>query len=231
MKIYYHCIIFIISLFFSIGLSNDIIRKPMALFNSLYSNDEWEIIDSVEDISISTKNIMDKNLLAVMVNKELSLPKEILQNVIMDINNYGDFLQNSDSFISKEVKNTSTFVEGYQFIPIRIPFFENREYLFRMYPSGFKNSDNTSIIHWYLLEKDKKFLDADDRTATYLNYGAGLWVAEEKDDNKTLFSYRIYMDPGGSLPDFLIDMINKNSVVNIFNDAINEAIKRYKYND
>ena len=231
MKIYYHCIIFIISLFFSIGLSNDIIRKPMALFNSLYSNDEWEVIDSGEDISISTKNIMDKNLLAVMVNKELSLPKEILQNVIMDIDNYGDFLQNSDSFISKEVKNTSTFVEGYQFIPIRIPFFENREYLFRMYPSGFKNSDNTSIIHWYLLEKDKKFLDADDRTGTYLNYGAGLWVAEEKDDNKTLFSYRIYMDPGGSLPDFLIDMINKNSVVNIFNDAINEAIKRYKYND
>ena len=51
MKIYYHCIIFIISLFFSIGLSNDNIRKPMALFNSLYSNDEWKVIVSIADVS------------------------------------------------------------------------------------------------------------------------------------------------------------------------------------
>ena len=36
------------------------------------------------------------------------------------------------------------------------------------------------------------------------------------------------MDPGGSLPSFLIDIINKNSVVNIFEDAVAEAQKRYQ---
>ena len=66
---------------------------------------------------------------------------------------------------------------------------------------------------------DPFFLDNDERSATYLDYGAGLWIAEEKGEDKTLFSYRIYIDPGGALPDFLVDMINKTSVTNIFLDV------------
>ena len=227
MKIYYNFLIFFISFIFSSVLANDIVKKPLALFNSLHSNEGWEILDSYDNISISTKKIESKNLLAVMVKEELCLPKKILQNVIMDIDNYGEFLHDAGPFISRKVRNAELFVDGYQFIPISLPFFDNREYLFRMYPSGYKKNDNTSIIHWFLLDKDVDLLDRDTQTATYLNYGAGLWVAEEKNNSKILFSYRIYMDPGGSLPDFLIDMINKTSVVNIFNGAVAEAKKRY----
>ena len=229
MKIYRY--IFFILLFFSVVLPSNINTKPVSLLNSLHNNDDWEIIKFDNDISISTKRILDKNLLGVMVEKELSLPKEILQNVIMDINNYSNFLKGSSYFISKELKKTSEFVEGYQFIPINIPFFDNREYLFRMYPNGFKDGDNTSIIHWYLLDKDVKYLERDNQIAIYLSHGAGLWVAEKKSNDKTQFSYRIYMDPGGSLPSFLIDLINKTSVVNIFRDAISEAQKRYEYSN
>mgnify|MGYP005749293839 FL=1 len=64
--------------------------------------------------------------------------------------------------------------------------------------------------------------------ATYLNNGAGLWVAKNVAKDRTSFSYRIYIDPGGSLPNFLIDLINKTSVVNIFKDAIAEAQKRHR---
>ena len=132
------------------------------------------------------------------------------------------------AFISNEIKRTSEFVDGYQFIPINLPFFDNREYLFRMYPGGYKENDETSFIHWYLLDEDKTILKKENRSATYLNHGAGLWTAEQRLNNKTFFSYRIYMDPGGSLPSFLIDIINKNSVVNIFEDAVAEAQKRYQ---
>ena len=145
----------------------------------------------------------------------------------MDVNNYKQFLKSSDSFISNEINRTTHFVDGYQFIPINIPFFDNREYLFRMYPSGFKDDDSISIIHWYLLDQNEAVLDKKNHSATYLSHGAGLWVAEEKLNNKTSLSYRLYMDPGGSLPTFLIDMINKTSVVNIFEDVIAEAQNRY----
>ena len=34
------------------------------------------------------------------------------------------------------------------------------------------------------------------------------------------------MDPGGSIPNFIIDKINEVSIVNIFKDALAEAEKR-----
>ena len=212
---------------FCCALSIDNTNKPIMLFNELYSDKEWELLDSDNDLSVYTKSINNKNLKAVMVKQELALPKDVLQDVIMDIGNYKNFIRNSESFVSIEIKKTDIFTDGYQFIPIDIPFFDNREYIFRMLPGGYIKEDNTSIIHWFLLDKDDSLLDSDENSATYIDYGAGLWIAEQKEQDKTLFSYRIYMDPGGSLPDFLIDMINKTSVINIFKDAISEAQKRY----
>ena len=200
--------------------------KANESLNSLHDNTGWEILNSSNNL-VSIKEIPGKDLFAVMVKKEINLPKEILQDVIMDINNYKQFLKSSGSFISNEIKRTTEFVDGYQFIPINIPFFDNREYFFRMYPNGFKDDDSISIIHWYLLNEQRPILKNKDHSATYLNHGAGLWVAENQFNNKTSFSYRIYMDPGGSLPTFLIDLINKTSVVNIFEDAIAEAQNRY----
>ena len=226
MKIYYIIVSF---LFMSLNLvlPRNLSAKPMNLLNSLHDNNGWEILKSSSNNLVSTKKIPEKDLFAVMVKKDIELPKNILQNVIMDVNNYKQFLKSSDSFISNEIKRTTHFVDGYQFIPIKIPFFDNREYLFRMYPSGFKDDDSISIIHWYLLDQNEAVLDNKNHSATYLSHGAGLWVAEEKLNNKTSLSYRLYMDPGGSLPTFLIDIINKTSVVNIFEDVIAEAQNRY----
>ena len=227
MKIYYIIGISILVLCLNLVYSKNLSTKPIKLLNSLHDNTGWEILDSSSNNLVSTKEIQERDLFAVMVKKDIELPKNILQDVIMDVNNYKQFLKSSDSFISNEIKRTTHFVDGYQFIPINIPFFDNREYLFRMYPSGFKDDDSISIIHWYLLDENENLLDKKNHFATYLSHGAGLWTAEEKLNNKISLSYRLYMDPGGSLPTFLIDMINKTSVVNIFEDVIAEAQNRY----
>ena len=227
MKIYYIIVFSFLFMSLNLLLPKNPSAKPVDLLNSLHDNTGWEILDSSLHNLVSTKEIQGRDLFAVMVKKDIKLPKNILQDVIMDVNNYKQFLKSSDSFISNEIKRTTHFVDGYQFIPINIPFFDNREYLFRMYPSGFKDDDSVSIIHWYLLDENELILDEKNHSATYLSHGAGLWVAEEKLNNKTSLSYRLYMDPGGSLPTFLIDMINKTSVVNIFEDVIAEAQNRY----
>ena len=227
MKKYYTVCLSLLFTFSKFVFSGNLGSKPTNLLNSLHDNNGWEVIDSSSNNLVSIKEIPGRDLFAVMVKKEINLPKEILQDVIMDINNYKQFLKSSGSFISNEIKRTTEFVDGYQFIPINIPFFDNREYFFRMYPSGFKDDDSISIIHWYLLNEQQPIFKKKDRSAIYLSHGAGLWVAENQFNNKTSFSYRIYMDPGGSLPTFLIDLINKTSVVNIFEDAIAEAQNRY----
>ena len=138
MKKYYTVCLSLLFTFSKFVFSGNLSSKPTNLLNSLHDNNGWEVIDSSSNNLVSIKEIPGKDLFAVMVKKEIDLPKEILQDVIMDINNYKQFLKSSGSFISNEIKRTTEFVDGYQFIPINIPFFDNREYFFRMYPSGFK---------------------------------------------------------------------------------------------
>ena len=154
------------------------------------------------------------------------IPKEIIQSVIMDVGNYENFLKSIGPIRSKEVQRSSDWVDGYQFIPIDLPLIGDREYLFRMYSYGYNSGDTTSIIHWHLLEKrDNVLVGLNDHNneRVYLDLGAGLWMAEETLSDTIVLSYRIYMDPGGVLPEFLVDMMNKVSVMNIFKDAIAEA--------
>ena len=59
--------------------SKETSEKPIDLFNVLHSNQEWEILNSIEDISIYTKKIENKELVAIMVSQELPLPKKMFE--------------------------------------------------------------------------------------------------------------------------------------------------------
>ena len=76
--------------------------KPTNLLNLLYEEDNWEVFDSSSSNLVSTKKIPGKDLFAVMVEKELNLPKDVVKDVIMDIKNYNQFLKSSGSMISDE---------------------------------------------------------------------------------------------------------------------------------
>ena len=41
-----------------------------------------------------------------------------------------------------------------------------------------------------------------------------------------MLSYKLFLDPGGSIPDFAVELMNKTSIVNIFNNVLAEASKR-----
>ena len=204
-------------------------NRTQELLKKLHSSEGWVVENIEEGISLSRKKIENRELTALMVRQKIMIPKEIVQSVIMDVNNYEKFLNNK-GLISKVINRGINWVDGYQYIPIDLPLIANREYLFRMYPDGHDKEDTISIIHWYLLDKKQDVLvelNVRPKDAVYLNHGAGLWVAEEVEKDAIILSYRIYMDPGGSLPDLLIDMMNKVSVVNVFKDAVTEAQNRY----
>ena len=59
-----------------------------------------------------------------------------------------------------------------------------------------------------------------------IDYGAGTWAAEKGDDDGYMLSYKLFLDPGGSIPDFAVELMNKTSIVNIFNNVLAEASKR-----
>lgn len=225
------CIIKLI--FSSIILTANI--YPEVLYNSSYDllkllieKTGWVNDGEENGFSLSKKLIKNKDLYALRVQKKVGFSPDIIQEILIDVNNYDQFLSKSDNIKSYELNRSNKWVDAYQFIENNIPFLDNREYCFRISKEGLDDSDKISLVHWYLLEKnyyDTSHLVKNNKSI-YLNYGAGLWLAEEQIDQSVMISYIIYIDPGGSIPDFLIDKANRVSLVNILEDTIIEANRR-----
>ena len=67
-------------------------NRTEELLKTLYSNEGWVVDNIKEDISLSRKTIENMELTALMVRQKIMIPKEIVQSVIMDVNNYENFL-------------------------------------------------------------------------------------------------------------------------------------------
>ena len=167
------------------------------------------------------------SLVAFMAKQKTNIPSKIIQDIVMDVKNYGQYFNSAGEFVFSEVRRYSGAVEGYHLLPVDLPFMKDREYFFRVHTGGYDIEDNFSIVHWYLIDKPEKVQTQNtSNDAIYLDYGAGLWMAERADDGEYMLSYRLYLDPGGSIPDFAIELLNKMSIVNVFNDVLNEASRR-----
>ena len=208
-------------------LANEIIEKPVALFQMLKSNEDWTTVAKKGEVILSTKSLKNMSLVAFMAKQKTNIPSKIIQDIVMDVKNYGQYFSSAGEFVFNEVKKFSGVVEGYHLLPVDLPFMKDREYFFRVHAGGYNIEDSVSIVHWYLIDKPEKVQTQNtSKDAIYLNYGAGLWMAEHNDDGEYMLSYRLYLDPGGSIPDFAIELLNKMSVVNVFNDVLSEASRR-----
>ena len=208
-------------------LANEIIEKPVALFQMLSSNEDWTTVAKKGEVILSTKSIKNMSLVAFMAKQKTNIPSKIIQDIVMDVKNYGQYFNSAGEFIFNEVRRYSGAVEGYHLLPVDLPFMKDREYFFRVHSGGYDKEDNVSIVHWYLIDEPEKVqIQNTTKDAIYLNYGAGLWMAEHNDDGEYMLSYRLYLDPGGSIPDFAIELLNKMSIVDVFNDVLSEASRR-----
>jgi len=214
---------FILSL--SIAFSETDYDRVYPLLLSLNSNDGWTDIKEIDDsTNISIKELSESKLYAIKVDKIIDIEPDQITDVIMDVNNYNSFLTNSESFKSEVINQYDKNLIGYQYIKVDIPFFEDREYYFKMSREQIIDQDTTTMCFWLLLEPFKE--KANNINAIYLEYGAGIWKSEQISPGKYNISYRLYMDPGGSIPTFVVDIINETSIIGLFQDALNEAYRR-----
>ena len=202
-------------------------KKPIALFQMLKSNENWTSVAEKGAVTLSTKSIENMNLVAFMAKQKTNIPSKIIQDIVMDVKNYGQYFKSAGDFTFREVARYDGSVEGYHLLPVNLPFMKDREYFFKVHTSGYELEDNVSIVHWYLIDDPEKVqMQNISKDAIYIDYGAGLWMAERADDGEYMLSYRLYLDPGGSIPDFAIELLNKMSIVNVFNDVLSEASRR-----
>ena len=209
--------------------SADIKSESQEILDALYQDQSWELQKITEDsLYIYKKDILEMDLAAFRVNKKVSIdPFEII-NIISDIENYKKFLTSAQALKTEKLNQKSGYLDVYQHITINLPFFNDRDYFFRMIANK-EALYNNKLIEWYLLDQniiEKEDFKKKDLKATYLDYGAGMWLSNPLSENKFDISYRLVMDPGGSIPSVLVDLINEVSLVSLFNDVLKEAISR-----
>tara|TARA_B100001146_G_C16193185_1_gene440196 strand:+ start:1327 stop:2022 length:696 start_codon:yes stop_codon:yes gene_type:complete len=216
----------------SICFGQDKLENNQILISLLYSNSDWTIIKKTNDsVNISIKELDNSDLYAIKVDKTINIEPEQITDVIMDVKNYNSFLSNTKYLKSQVIEQNNTDLIGYQYIRINLLFFDDREYFFRMSRKGIADQDSTTMCFWKLLEPfDNNRTIKSNEDITYIEYGAGIWKSEHISPGKNKISYSLYMDPGGSIPDFIVDKINEQSILGLFQDAVNEAFRRKNAN-
>jgi len=212
----------------SIAIGQTEFDKVHPLLLSLNSNNGWTNIKKIDSlVNLSTKDLGEPQLYAIKIEKIINIKPDQITDVIMDVNNYNSFLSNAESFKSQVVTQSENNLIGYQYIKVDFPFFDDREYYFKMSREHIIEQDTTTMCFWVLREPVKKDNSRNlKKSAIYLEYGAGIWKSEQISPGSYNISYRLYMDPGGSIPSFIARIINETSIVGLFQDVINEAFRK-----
>ena len=201
-----------------------------SLFKTLYDDNGWNKPSIIDGISLSTKRVPNMSIKAVKVHIGTNIPKNIIADIIMDIKNYNNYFINSKKLYFQVINRDSNSIDGYQFISVPIPFIKDREYFFRMSSNTFLPDYPKTFIHWHTLNKDiYSYISTDFQSGKelYLDTGLGIWNIDFLDDSTFILSYRLLIDPGGYLPDFAVDHVNKVNIISLFRDVINEGRRRH----
>ena len=204
-------------------------NQSKILIDELYQDKLWVLEKSTDDsLKIYSKKINGINLMAFRVNKTVTIdPLEII-NVVSDLENYANFISNSKNLKTEKLDQNDGSLRAYQHIKISLPFFSDRDYFFKMIANK-EALYNDKLIEWSLIELERINeidMSIKDENAIYLDYGAGMWLSRPVGDEKFDISYRLIMDPGGYIPDLLVEMINEVALISLFKDVLKEARSR-----
>ena len=209
--------------------SEKINSEPLELYKILKNDQGWVFNEEQQGIEIAMKKIEGHEIPAIMVNYETSVSLSLIQSILMDVENYSTFLKSSGAMVTKQLEKSESSVVGYQFIPVSVPFINDRHYFFKMMKNNLKENNSDLLVKWFLLDENansnngaRSYVE----NGTYLKYGAGLWMAEKTNSKSVRLSYRLFMDPGGFIPLFLTEKVNEISILNLFKDVLAEAERR-----
>lgn len=153
-----------------------------------------------------------------------------LFSVFENIDKYEKVLKSAQNIDFETLEFEGDTIYGYQHI--NIPIVKDRHYVYQMV----KHSVNSEFAYWILQDEGVKFEEFIQKKSSsknnpiYLDEGTGVFKIVPGSDRTNIVSYSLYMDPGGSLPNFLINMINERGLVNMFRDVIKEAHRLDKEN-
>ena len=203
----------------SYGYSDDI-------FDLLYEDSGWNLIYTQDNgLSVYNKKIDSIAIRAIKVTYIDTVDINIFTSTVLDGNRHTEFLEKSHltkSYILEQMGDTTL---TYQYLDL--PIISDRNYVSVNVLKYIKKNIHHQM-NWSFMGdiKNEKILQNISDDAVLMTNGVGGWEIEKLDDGRSLITYRIIADPGGWIPEFLINESNKILAPNTIEAMVSEAKKR-----
>ncbi|MCF7911104.1 MAG: hypothetical protein K9M99_01140 [Candidatus Cloacimonetes bacterium] len=223
-------VIFILSMISVLFLSG--VSQSADILEQLKNNEDWKVIKDDAETQFRRKPLRGFDLYALEISREVKVSPGQVFAVLLDVASYPEVLADNDLLEAEEVERDPEQIIGYQFA--RLPLVSNRHYLFSFDLTAYEQSLKAGAmnLHWTLLEPDGKysgFIKAKEElnnNPIYIANGAGLWMIREVEDGVYENVYRLYLDPAGWMPGWLVNSFNQKNLEQLFNRVLAAAEKR-----
>jgi START domain-containing protein len=182
---------------------------------------EWELKADKDGIKVYTGNIADSKIKAIKVECNYNATPAQLVAIVMDVNTATDWVSHVKSAVLLKQVSAS---ELYYYSEIAMPWpVANRDYVAHLIVSQDPNSkivtiDGPAVSGWV---PEKKGIVRIDRSI-------GKWIITPTGPNQVNVVYTIHVDPGGSLPAWLVNMFGTEAPVQIFK-ALRTQLQKPEY--
>lgn len=155
---------------------------------------KWEIKKQEDGITVSIRRSQTGNFMEYKSEMELKVTAEKVLNTIKDTDNAHKWLHNCKT--SKLLKRISV-TEQYNYNETQMPFpYRNHDMIFKM------TTQNQDRVIRIKLDGLPDYLPAE-KDITRMKKAKGGWILKPVDNNRTLITYRMEVDPGGLIPSWL----------------------------
>jgi hypothetical protein len=188
---------------------------------ALSASGNWELANETDGIKIFTRAKEGSSVREVKAMGEIDAPAERVFKVIGDYDHYTEFMPylRESRVVAREGK--ATFVYGY----VAPPMVSNRDYTLKIIDDSVGGDSPMFKVSW---------TPANDRGpptrggTVRLAINSGSWTLEPTPDGKTFATYYLYTDPAGSIPTFLVNKANRESLPDVVK-AIRKRVKDKRY--
>lgn len=169
---------------------------------------EWKLAKSGDGIEIYTRNRAEDKIKEFRATTTVQQPLKRIENLLEDVEAYPTWQDNCEESEVIERIDNKTVIARYT---SSTPFpFSDRDVVLKMTKQH--QADGSMVFQ---IENAADAIEERDKFVRIPRAG-GLWELEPNGDAETLVTYQFYADPGGNVPNWLVNMFIVQGPYNSF---------------
>ena len=203
----------------------------------MFESEGWNSVHVHSDsLTVYKKKLTGPEIPAFKATMISSVPMEYIVEAVADGGNHEEFMGSSHVVESEFIGNSNADTT-YSYQMLDLPIVNDRHYI----TTNFNDTISVNHIRMnWMIDTNKNLSDFNDfvdkkndihRNPIFIEDGVGSWELKRLANGKTEVSYYVLINPGGWIPNSLINYVNKSLGPDTVIMMVKEGSRRYKLND